>query len=113
MPYISNTDEDKSQMLADLGLESVEKLFSDIPDDLRPKSFDLPAGKSELEIRQYLQKLAHKNATGLICFLGGGFYDHFIPSAVLNSSMATRQNTLKVQLILRRLRSRILCRLTT
>ena len=42
----------------------------------------MPAGKSELEVRQYLQKLAHKNATGLICFLGGGFYDHFIPAAV-------------------------------
>lgn len=82
MPYISNTDQDRAKMLAELGLESIEKLFSDIPADLRSRSFNLPSGLSELEVRHYIQNLADKNAANLICFLGGGFYDHFIPAAL-------------------------------
>jgi glycine cleavage system P protein (glycine dehydrogenase) subunit 1 len=82
MPYISNTDEDRAAMLAGIGAGSVEELFKDIPDDLRCASFDLPPGKSEIEVRRHMQKLAGKNSTHLICFLGGGFYDHFIPAAL-------------------------------
>ena len=82
MPYISNTDQDRAAMLAGIGLNSVEELFKDIPDDLRCASFDLPPGKSEIEVRRHIQKLAGKNSTHLICFLGGGFYDHFIPAAL-------------------------------
>jgi len=82
MPYISNTDQDRKSMLDELGIQSIEELFSDIPPDLRCASFNLPEGKSELEVRQYIQGLADKNVTDLICFLGGGFYDHFIPAAL-------------------------------
>ncbi len=82
MPYISNTDEDRVRMLAELGLTSKEELFDDIPADLRPFSFNLPPGLSELEVRRFTQTLADKNATDLICFLGGGFYDHFVPAAL-------------------------------
>ncbi len=82
MPYISNTDKDRARMLFELGLKSVEELFDDIPADLRPFSFNLPPGLSELEVRRLLQNLADKNATDLVCFLGGGFYDHFIPAAL-------------------------------
>lgn len=82
MPYISNTDEDRAKMLAGLNLSSIDELFADIPDELRCASFNLPSGMSELEVRRYIQNLSDKNATGLICFLGGGFYDHFIPSAL-------------------------------
>ncbi len=82
MPYVSNTDEDRARMLGELGLKSIEELFSDIPADLRPSSFNLPPGLSELEVRRFTQTLADKNATDLICFLGGGFYDHFIPAAL-------------------------------
>lgn len=82
MPYISNTDEDRARMLSELGLKSIEALFGDIPADLRCSSFDLPPGKSELEIRRHIQNLADKNSTNLMCFLGGGFYDHFIPAAL-------------------------------
>ena len=82
MPYINNTNEDRKAMLAEMGIESIEELFSDIPAELRCASFNLPPGKSELEVRRHMQKLAHKNATNLVCFLGGGFYDHFIPAAL-------------------------------
>ena len=82
MPYISNTDEDRAKMLAELGIGSVEKLFDEIPSGLKCNSLNLPPGKSEFEVGSYLQNLADKNAAGLVCFLGGGFYDHFIPAAL-------------------------------
>ena len=82
MDYIPNTDKDRAKMLSSLGLKSVEELFKDIPGELKPKSFSLPSGKSELEVLQYLQKLAEKNNNKPVSFLGAGFYDHFIPPAV-------------------------------
>ena len=82
MPYISNTDEERAKMLAELGLNSIEELFKDIPSDLMSSSFNIPKGKSELEIRRFVKELASKNVTDLTCFLGGGFYDHFVPAAV-------------------------------
>ena len=57
-------------------------LFADIPADLKARSFHLPAGLSEMEVRNRLAELAGKNSVDLTLFLGGGFYDHFIPSAV-------------------------------
>ena len=81
MPFISNTPEQQKQMLDDIGLE-MEELFSDIPAELMCKSFNLPAGLNELEVRNRLAELAGKNYINLTCFLGGGFYDHFIPAAV-------------------------------
>ena len=69
-------------MLDAIGVKSVEDLFKPVPKDFAPASFRIPKGKSEIEVRQHLHALASKNATGLTCFLGGGFYDHFIPSAV-------------------------------
>ncbi len=81
MPFISNTAEQREQMLAEIGL-TMEDLFSDIPAGMMCKEFNLPKGMSEQQVRSYLAELASKNSTDLTCFLGGGFYDHFIPSAV-------------------------------
>ncbi|MDD5459493.1 MAG: aminomethyl-transferring glycine dehydrogenase subunit GcvPA [Phycisphaerae bacterium] len=81
MSFIANTDQQRQQMLADIGM-SMDDLFSDIPPQLMAKSFDLPDGISEMEVRDRLAELAGKNSIHLTCFLGGGFYDHFIPSAV-------------------------------
>ena len=82
MNYIPHTQDDIKQMLLTIGVKSIDELFKDIPVSLRPKSFNLPASKSEFEVSQLLRKLASKNATGLINFVGAGFYDHFIPAAV-------------------------------
>jgi glycine dehydrogenase subunit 1 len=68
-------------MLEEIGL-TMDELFDDIPRQLTAESFDLPRGLSEQETRNRLMELAEKNATHLTCFLGGGFYDHFIPAAV-------------------------------
>ncbi len=82
MSYTPHTKEDIIQMLRTIGVPTVEALFNVIPEELRPKSFDLPAGMSEFEVTQHLKRLAGKNATGLTNFVGAGFYDHFIPAAV-------------------------------
>ena len=82
MPYFSHTDKDRRDMLDTIGLESIEQLFGDIPQELRAKSFDIPHGRSELEVQNHLEALSGKNNTHLISFLGAGFYDHFIPAAV-------------------------------
>ena len=68
-------------MLETIGL-TMDGLFADIPAELMPESFDLPDGLSEQEVRNRLADLAGKNSVDLTLFLGGGFYDHFIPSAV-------------------------------
>ncbi len=84
MAYISNTQEDKLQMLKSIGIKDgdVEKLFKDIPEDLRARSFNIPSGKSEYEVTQYIKGLAGKNNVSPVSFLGAGYYDHFIPAAV-------------------------------
>ncbi|UCC98554.1 MAG: aminomethyl-transferring glycine dehydrogenase subunit GcvPA [Phycisphaerales bacterium] len=81
MPFIPNTAQQQQQMLAEIGL-TMDDLFGDIPEEFRTRQFKLPPALSEQQVRNRLWELAEKNATDLICFLGGGFYDHFIPAAV-------------------------------
>lgn len=82
MTYIANTNRQQEEMLKRCGLTSIEDLFKSIPPSLSPSSFHLPPERSELEIYTYFKKLADQNFSNLICFLGGGYYDHFIPTAV-------------------------------
>jgi glycine dehydrogenase subunit 1 len=82
MSYIANTKEQQDEMLRTCDLSSIDDLFKDIPLNLAPRSFSLPSGKSELEVTTILENYASQNYSHLINFLGGGFYDHFIPSAV-------------------------------
>ena len=84
-PYIPNTSEDEKRMLETIGVNSVDDLFSDIPEDMRfKKPLDLKSSMSELEVNNYLTKLSQSNKTlnELTCFLGAGAYDHYIPSIV-------------------------------
>jgi glycine dehydrogenase subunit 1 len=82
MNFISNTKKQQEEMLAVCGAGSIDILFDSIPKNLAPKSFNLPHGGSELEIYNLLKKYADRNFSHLVNFLGGGFYDHFIPAAV-------------------------------
>lgn len=82
MSYIANTPDQRAEMLSACGVSSVDELFSCIPPALRPKSFQLPRARSELEIRNFFKEVAGRNYSHLTNFLGGGFYDHFIPAAV-------------------------------
>ena len=80
--FVPHGSEDLSEMLAAVGVSSVEELYSAIPEKLRISKLDLPAGISEYEVSKKLHALAKKNTSDLVCFMGGGFYDHFIPAAV-------------------------------
>ncbi|MBI4797451.1 MAG: aminomethyl-transferring glycine dehydrogenase subunit GcvPA [Desulfarculus sp.] len=82
MDFSPHTDDDRAQMLGAMGLSSVDELFAGIPPELRVRQWDLPRPMSELEVTKRLGRLAERNAHGLTCFLGAGFYDHFIPAAV-------------------------------
>jgi len=88
IPYIANTKNDITEMLKVIGVKSIDDLFADIKDCHKPKSFDLPEGKSEFEVIEHVKKLASKNLSDVIPFIGGGYYDHYVPSAV--SSIISR-----------------------
>ena len=83
--YVPNTDADRREMLAGLGLDTIEGLFSDIPENVRLKrELELPEAMSEMELLQYMRQLGaeNKNLNDNVCFLGAGAYDHYIPSVV-------------------------------
>ena len=85
MSYLLNTPEDKDAMLASIGVKSIEELFAPIPSELRlNRPLDIPPALSEMELQTHLAALADRNqaAGSSISFLGGGAYDHFIPSVV-------------------------------
>lgn len=81
-PYIANTPEEVRQMLSTIGVDTIDDLFADIRPEHRPRSFDLPRGKSESEVVGDICRLAARNRSDLILFLGGGYYDHYVPAAV-------------------------------
>ncbi len=81
MDFTPHTPGQVREMLDTIGVKSVADLFAQIPPHLRAKSFDLPAGISEFEMLDRLKGLAKQNAD-VVPFVGGGFYDHLIPSAV-------------------------------
>ena len=80
--WIPATTAEQEAMLKTIGVDSMEDLFSSIPEELRMKSWDVPPGMSEMGVRNTIADLAAKNDTGRACFLGGGYYDHYIPAAV-------------------------------
>lgn len=79
--FTPHTENETMEMLSVIGVKSIDDLFKDISNEIRPKSFDIPAGKTEYEVKEIFQSLAKRNKD-LILFAGGGYYDHFIPSAV-------------------------------
>src|SRR6476660_4990918 len=83
--YTSVTDQDRSEMLAAIGVSSMEDLFADIPESVRLKrELDLPAGMAEQEAYEHLAALAARNrhADEEVTFLGAGMYDHYVPAIV-------------------------------
>ena len=82
MAYSPYTEQDRARMLEALGLDSVERLFEDIPPEVRARGLDLPPGEPELTLAMRLEALAARNRTGLTSFLGAGAYRHHIPPTV-------------------------------
>lgn len=80
--YIPNTPAEIKEMLAELKVSDIDALFKDIKPGQRPKSFNIPSSKSEMEVVEHIRRLAAKNRNDLTLFIGGGYYDHYVPAAV-------------------------------
>jgi glycine dehydrogenase subunit 1 len=83
--YTSATENDRAQMLAAIGVSSIEDLFSDIPEGVRlARELELPDGKSESDVYDELAALAARNSHAEVetTFLGAGMYDHYVPALV-------------------------------
>ena len=85
MPYIPHTDADRAEMLATIGVDSIDDLFAEIPQELLVKGeLDVPAAMDEHALFGHLKELSERNVdlSGTVCFLGAGIYDKFIPATV-------------------------------
>src|SRR3954447_14638374 len=82
MPYGPHTAGDRERMLTALGIDSVDALFADIPEELRSGPLNLPGPEPELELSARLREMAGRNRTDLISFLGAGVYRHWTPPNV-------------------------------
>ena len=84
MSYISLSEKDKKEMLARIGVSSIEELFRSIPDDLKiKKNLDVPDSLTEPELSRWMDEIAHQNSYhDFLSFLGAGAYSHVIPSVV-------------------------------
>jgi len=83
--YLSLTDRDREQMLAAIGVSSVEELFAEIPESVRfQRELNIEPALSEPELVAHLEELAARNVhTGeQVSFLGAGIYDHYVPAVV-------------------------------
>ncbi len=83
--YTSLTDSDRGEMLAAIGVGSIEELFADIPEGVRlRRGLELAPGAAEQEVYAELRDLAARNvsAEDEISFLGAGMYDHYVPALV-------------------------------
>jgi glycine dehydrogenase subunit 1 len=82
MPYGPHAADDRAKMLEAIGVDSVDDLFEDIPEALRPGPLVLDEPEPELLLTARLQALAARNRTGLASFLGAGAYRHWTPAVV-------------------------------
>ena len=85
MRYLPHTKEDIESMLKVTGQESLDDLFSCIPDDLKTtEDIDIPQSLSEWELNGHMEALASLNIAckDYKCFIGGGSYDHYIPAII-------------------------------
>ncbi|MDD6437746.1 MAG: aminomethyl-transferring glycine dehydrogenase subunit GcvPA [Prevotella sp.] len=80
--YFPHTPEDIREMLAKIGVGSLDDLYAEVPEEVKfNRDYDLPKAMSEIEVRKFFNKLGAKNKQ-LVCFAGAGVYDHYTPSAI-------------------------------
>src|ERR671917_1834624 len=83
--YTGATEEDLREMLGVIGVDSLEGLFTDIPESVRlGRELDLPPGQSEQEVYEHLAGLAARNRSteDEVTFVGAGMYDHYVPALI-------------------------------
>ncbi len=82
--YFPHTQADIDTMLRKVGIECLDDLYAEVPEEVRFKGdYDLPEAKSELEVRQTFDRLCQRNQV-LTVFAGAGVYDHYTPAVVPN-----------------------------
>ena len=79
-------DSDKA-LLEFIGIESIDQLFSDVPDKIRIRKDSLKKGMSEMELLMSSNDIGSRNNSRMSIFLGLGSYNRYIPSAVQNIAM--------------------------
>ena len=80
MDYIPTTENDKKEMLMQIGATSINDLMADLkPQISEDLAFTDPM--SELELASHMKKLSQKNKI-LKYFIGAGAYNHYVPSAI-------------------------------
>ena len=86
MRYLPLTDADRHDMLATIGVKSVDELFRDVPPSARlgAKVAGLPDHLGELEVERAFQAYAAKNVSPSVApfFIGAGAYRHHVPATV-------------------------------
>jgi glycine dehydrogenase subunit 1 len=82
--FIPHTPADDREMLEAIGLGSLDDLFESVPEAVRlGRLLDVPESLSEIDLAGHMASLAAKSTgAGLVCFAGGGAYDHYVPAAV-------------------------------
>ncbi len=80
--YFPQTDADIQEMLSTAGLQNMDDLYQEVPEELKlTREFDLPSAMSEIEVRRVFEELGRKNKP-LVFFAGGGVYDHDTPAVI-------------------------------
>ena len=80
--YFPHTQDDLKAMLEKVGVDSLDALYSQIPESIRFRGdYKIPSEMSEMEVRQLFEKLGSLNKQ-LTCFAGMGVYDHYTPSVI-------------------------------
>jgi glycine cleavage system P protein (glycine dehydrogenase) subunit 1 len=85
MTFIPHSPRERDDMLEAIGAKSLEDLFKDVPKQHRFPSLHLPPALTEMEAVSELGEISLGNdnlRTDLVCFLGAGAYNHYIPAAV-------------------------------
>jgi glycine dehydrogenase subunit 1 len=83
--FTPHTDDEVTAMLEVVGRSSLDDLFDSIPSSVRlARPLAIPDGVSEMELVADLRALSagNRHLDDLVCFAGGGAYDHFVPSVV-------------------------------
>jgi glycine dehydrogenase subunit 1 len=80
--YFPHTEADLKDMLRAAGVDSLEALYDDVPDQLKMhRDYNLPSAMSEIEVRRFFEELGKRNQP-LTCFAGAGAYDHYTPAVI-------------------------------
>lgn len=81
--FVPATDQDRQEMLSAIGIDRIEDLFRQLPQEVMLKDgLNLPHGMSEMEVSKKMESIAAKNKVFPVIFRGAGAYKHYIPSIV-------------------------------